>query len=306
MKTGTFTTPLTRRETLKWLSASGLAAALPLRAAPATGAMPTRPVPATGEALPVLGLGNSQAFRQGDYVTARRLINILVDYGGSVIDTRGRSTEVIGRIMEAEGLREELFLGTNIETGARDYQLEQVRRSQQLQGKEPLDLLLITTLRDIDSQGRYLREWKEAGHTRYIGVALIGRENFAALEVLMETGTMDFVQLNYSLLEPEAGERLLPLARERGIAVINNRPFVNGDYFNVVKDRELPEWAAEFDCDSWAQFSLKWNLANPAVTCIITETADPAHARDNLSAGYGRLPTEPERRRMQELIRSFR
>lgn len=297
---------LSRRDTLKLISASGLALSLPLPGTVlAREAMPTRPVPGTGEELPVIGLGNSRAFYSGDYATSRTIVRILVEHGGRVIDTGGRSNEVLGRIMEAEGLRDQLFLSTNIETGDRDYQLEQVRRSRELQGKNPLDLLFINTLKNINTQWPLLREWKEAGYTRYIGVALIGKENFPALEVLMETGTMDFIQVNYSILEPESGERILPLAQERGIAVINNRPFINGNYFTLVKDKKLPDWAADFDCESWAQFSLKWNLANPAVNCIITETTDPDHARDNLGAAYGRLPEEDHRKRMAALIRSL-
>ncbi|MEX2523588.1 MAG: aldo/keto reductase [Gammaproteobacteria bacterium] len=296
----------TRRETLKYLFAAGLALKLPLPGlALAREAMPTRPIPATGEALPVIGLGNSRAFRSGDYATSRTIVRILVEHGGRVIDTLGRSTEVLGRIMEAEGLRDKLFLGTNIETGDRDSHLEQVNRSRELQGKDALDLLFVTTLEGINTQWPLLREWKEKGYTRYIGVALIGRENFPALEVLMETGTMDFIQVNYSMLEPEADDRILPLAQERGIAVINNRPFINGNYFKLVKDKRLPDWAADFDCDSWAQFSLKWILANPAVNCVLTETANPEHARDNLSAAYGRLPDEQQRKRMAALIRSL-
>jgi aryl-alcohol dehydrogenase-like predicted oxidoreductase len=125
------------------------------------------------------------------------------------------------------------------------------------------------------------------------------------VESLISSGTTDFVQLNYSILETESGERLLPLARDKGVAVITNRPFVNGQWFPLVKDRELPDWAEEFDCRSWAQFSLKFILANPAVNCVITETSKPHHAADNLSAGFGRLPDENARARMIELIQSF-
>ena len=121
----------------------------------------------------------------------------------------------------------------------------------------------------------------------------------------MRNEDLDFVQLNYSLLEPESGERLLPLAEEMGVAVIINRPFVNGAWFGIVKDTPLPEWAEEFDCNSWAQFSLKWILANPAVNCVLTETANPRHAADNLSAADGTLPDAAQRQRMADLIRNL-
>ncbi len=122
---------------------------------------------------------------------------------------------------------------------------------------------------------------------------------------LMEAGVVDFVQVNYSLLEPEAGETVLPMAQEKGVAILVNRAFLNGDYFEVVRDRELPGWAAEFDCDSWAQFSLKFILSHPAVTCVLTETANPEHVVDNMAAGMGRLPDDAMRQRMLELVRSF-
>ena len=125
------------------------------------------------------------------------------------------------------------------------------------------------------------------------------------IESLLQSDTADFVQLNYSMLEPESGERLLPMARDKGVAVVTNRPFVNGAYFPLVSGKTLPDWAAEFDCDSWAQFSIKYILANLAVNCVLTETNKTHHAVDNLSAGFGRLPDEKTRSRMLALLRSF-
>ena len=122
---------------------------------------------------------------------------------------------------------------------------------------------------------------------------------------LMEAGAVDFVQVNYSLLEPEAGDTVLPMAQDKGVAILVNRPFINGDFFDVVRGRELPGWAAEFDCRSWAQFSLKFILSHPAVTCVLTETTNAEHLADNMAAGMGRLPDAAARAKMLELVQSF-
>ncbi len=147
-----------------------------------------------------------------------------------------------------------------------------------------------------------MQRWKQEGHARYIGIAATGQRFFDDVEWLLQNGEPDFIQINYSMLEPESGERLLPLATDKGVAVVTNRPFINGQYFPRVAGKELPEWAADFDCQSWAQFSLKWILANPQVNCTLTETTKLHHAVDNLSAGLGRLPDERERSRMQALM----
>jgi len=168
-----------------------------------------------------------------------------------------------------------------------------------------LDLLQLPNPGDFDKQWRLTRDAKEQGHARYIGIAISRSSYYDLVESLINGGTADFVQLNYSMLEPESGDKLLPLAREKGVAVVVNRPFINGQYFPLVRDKTLPSWAAEFDCQSWAQFSLKYILANPAVNCVLTETSKTKHAIDNLSAGFGRLPDENTRVQMLELIRSF-
>ena len=174
-----------------------------------------------------------------------------------------------------------------------------------MQGKESLDLLQLQRPNEFERQWKRLRNWKDKGMTRHIGLAVSGERYFPMTEKLLKSGTADFVQLNYSMIEPESGERLLPLAQDHGVAVVTNRPFINGRYFPLVSGHELPGWAAEFDCESWAQFSIKYILANPAVNCVLTETTKAHHAADNLSAGIGRLPDEKTRARMLELIRSF-
>ena len=183
--------------------------------------------------------------------------------------------------------------------------LNEIHQAQLAQGKKNLDLVQMRSLDHFDQQWSKLLQWKEAGLTRYVGFAKSHRNYYEPMMTLMETGTADFIQVNYSMLEPEAADRVLPLAHDQGVAVVINRPFVNGQYFSLVSGRQLPEWAQEFDCDSWAQFSLKYILAHPSVNCILSETTKTKHAVDNLSAGFGRLPDESTRERMIGLVRSF-
>jgi len=150
-----------------------------------------------------------------------------------------------------------------------------------------------------------MREWREDARLRYVGITTSDTATHPRMVELMNKEPMDFIQVNYSLVEPVAAERLLPLAKDKGVAVTINRPFQNGNFFSLIRDHELPEWAAEFDCESWAQFSLKFILANSAVNCVLTETANPKHAVDNLGAGFGRLPDESEQQKMLEHIRNL-
>lgn len=267
--------------------------------------MCVRKIPSSGEELPVVGFGQSASFRDGDYDTARKLLDVLIEKGGRFIDTGARSQLVHGRYMQENDAHEQLFLATNMRTDSEQKDLAFLRRSLQIQGKKSLDLVQLQRPADFDKQWQRLRRWKEMGLTRHIGIAVSGERYFPMIETLLQSGTADFVQFNYSMLEPESGERLLPMARDNGVAVVTNRPFVNGQYFPLVREKKLPQWAADFDCDSWAQFSIKYILSNPAVNCVLTETTKPHHAVDNLAAGFGRLPDDQTRIRMLELIQSF-
>jgi diketogulonate reductase-like aldo/keto reductase len=264
-----------------------------------------RPIPGTGEQLPMVGLGNSRVFQEGDLEAARELIELFVSYGGSYIDTLGPSRFAVASVMQAHNLQSRLFIGTYLGTVQYDAMVEELERVRKAQGKEVLDLVLTYDFNEILAEpDRYVR-LKEAGLTRYLGVARHKLEFHEPMMQLMEMGVVDFVQVNYSLLEPEAGDTVLPMAQEKDVAILVNRAFVNGDYFEVVRDRELPEWAAGFDCESWAQFALKFVLSHPAVTCVLTETANPDHVVDNMGAGMGRLPDQVTRQRMLELVQSF-
>lgn len=265
----------------------------------------SRPIPGTGEELPMVGLGNARIFQEGDLEATRKLIELFVSYGGSYIDTLGPSRFTVASVMQAHDLQSRLFVGTYLGTVQHDAMVEELGRVRAAQGKEILDLVLTYDFNEILAEpDKYLR-LREEGLTRYIGVARHKREFHEPMMRLMEAGAVDFVQVNYSLLEPEAGDTVLPMAQDKGVAILVNRPFINGDYFDLVRGRELPGWAAEFDCESWAQFSLKFILSHPAVTCVLTETTKAEHLADNMAAGAGRLPDAAARAKMLELVQSF-
>ena len=263
----------------------------------------TRPIPGSEERLAIVGLGNSQAFRGGDRETTRQLLDIFLSRGGNYVDVGGTSADLVAETGLAMGRSEQLFLANYLDPAAN--LLDEAARMRKVQQKPSLDLVHTRDLQGFRNNHAAYRALKQEGLVRYIGVARIGAEIHTDMAGLVEDGLVDFIQVNYSMLEPEAGDRLLPLALDKGVGVAISRPFINGDYFSIVRGHELPEWAAEFDCEGWAQFSLKYILAHPAVNCVLTETANPAHAIDNLGAGLGRLPDEAMRERMLRHLRSL-
>ena len=292
------------RQTGFGLAAFGSAApwAMSLRAA--AGQLPRRPIPGTSETLAIIGMGNSNAFREGDVQRSAELIGLFHEQGGSYIDCSGPSRFTVAEASRSLGVSNDLLLGTYF-TGDDEAQLRaEMRRLCELTGKEQIDLAHSYPEYAVPNWQRF-RAWKEAGLVRYIGVARHQQRYYESMIELMKTGTVDFVQVNYSPLETEAEQLLLPVALERGIAVTVNRPFLNGDYFARVRGHELPAWAAEFDCHSWAQFSLKYILSHPAVTCVLTETANPKHLADNIGGGFGRLPDAATRQRIVEYLRNL-
>lgn len=264
-----------------------------------------RSIPSTGQQLPMVGFGQSVSFRQDDFENSTVLLDALRDLGGKFVDTGTSAQRLLGRYMQENSAHSDLFLGTNIRTPDAATDLQVITTFQESLGKEVLDLLQLQRPNDFRAQWPRMQRWREEGQARHIGVAVSGDGFFDMIETLLINGEPDFIQINYSMLEPQSADRLIPLAQDKGVAVLTNRPFVNGDYFGLVKDRELPAWAADFDCHSWAQFSLKWILGNTAVTCTLTETSKVQHAIDNLSAGLGRLPDAATRDRMKLLLRTF-
>jgi diketogulonate reductase-like aldo/keto reductase len=217
----------------------------------------------------------------------------------------GRAEDVIGDLGAALGIRDKLFLATKVWTRGKESGIKSMERSMALLRTKRIDLMQVHNLLDVHTQLATLREWKEQGRIRYLGITHYEAGAFADVEKIMRSEKLDFVQINYSLMEPEAENRILPLAQNRGIAVIVNRPFGGGDIFDRVRSKPLPDWAAECDCRTWAQFFLKWIVAHPAVTCAIPATDKPRHLEDNMRGGIGRLPDASMRRRMVETVSSL-
>lgn len=265
--------------------------------------LPTRLVPATGERLPVVGLGNSQAFRQGDVETSRRLLGTYFGHGGRYIDCSGDGAYLVASIAATLG-QDDAFLGSYFNGGnAADSEVA-AKRLRAISSRNSLDLMHGYPEDGVPNWDVF-RGWKDSGLTRYIGLARHNVRYYESMMKVIMTGTMDFVQVNLSPLETEAEDRILPMARDKGVAVTINRPFINGQYFSIVKGQSLPAWAVEFDCTSWAQFSIKYILSHPAVNCVLTETTNPDHLIDNLGGGFGRLPDDKTRVRMRDLVQSF-
>jgi diketogulonate reductase-like aldo/keto reductase len=298
---------VTRREFCRDISLAGTALALSpaWRAAHAdTEVLPARPIPGSGFELPVVGLGNSNAFRGVDVPASMELIGLLHNHGGSYIDCSGPSRFTVAEAAKRLGIGRDLFLGSYFTEEDETAVRAEADRLLALTGKTQLDLMHSYPEFAIPNW-RLFERWKDEGLTRFIGLARHRSEYYASMMELMETGTVDFIQVNYSPLETEADQEILPMAKDKGVAVTINRPFINGEYFTKVRGHTVPEWAREFDCDNWAAFSIKFILSNPAVTCVLTETANPSHATQNLNAGFGRLPDEKTRQRMVSHLRDL-
>jgi diketogulonate reductase-like aldo/keto reductase len=214
----------------------------------------------------------------------------------------GRAEEVIGALTSSLGLRDKLFLATKVWTRGKQAGIDSMERSFVRLQTKTIDLMQVHNLVDVDTQLATMRAWKEQGRIRYLGITHYVESAFPEVEKILRREKLDFLQINYSIIDRAADERLLPLARDRGVAVLINRPFASGDLFARVRAKPLPDWAAEFDCKSWAQFLLKWIFANPVVTCAIPATSNVRHLEDNMQSGIGRLPDAKMRQRMIETI----
>lgn len=280
-------------------SAAGLILGAPAHAAERapSPAMLTRPIPATGEALPVIGCGTYVGFDvapdSAEYPRLPGVLQALFGAGGAVIDSSpmyGRAEAVTGELLAAAGSHGKAFLATKVWTRGRAEGIRQMEESLRRLQVERLDLMQIHNLVDWQTHLATLRDWKAAGRVRYLGVTHYTASAYDALEAVMRTETLDFVQINYSADEREAERRILPLAAERGMAVIINRPFGGGGLLRRLRERPLPPWAADIGATSWAQVLLKYVLSHPAVTCAIPGTSRPEHMADNALAGTGTIP----------------
>ena len=294
----------TRREVL----AAGLAATLAPAYARGNDTMITRPIPVSGEALPVIGLGTWQVFDVPGAPEAlaapRRIVDLLVEHGGSVIDSSpmyGRAEAVVGEVIAGGVDRANLFLATKVWTDGKVAGMQQMERSAELMSTKVIDLMQVHNLRDVDVHLQTIRQFQAQKRIRYSGVTDYRASALDEMEAVMKEHRPNFIQINYSLGEHAAEDRVLPLARDLGIAVLVNRPFMSGRLFRAVRERELPGWAQDF-ADSWGQFFLKFIVGHPAVTCAIPATSDPRHMLDNLGAGTGELPDAATRAKMIRFI----
>ena len=276
--------------------------------------MLSRQIPGTDEFLPVIGLGAPDIFidippEGRELPTA--ILQAMIDQGGRLLDTPAffrPHVPVVGELLTEMGLQEELFLTTKITVNGKQAGIDHLERAVANLNKRPMDLLLIHNMRTLDEHWPTLKDWKEAGRTRYIGVSLTRNSDYVEMERFMRSERPNFIMTGYSIHHPLAGESTLPLAADLGIAVLIVEAFKatdDGGIFPIVAGKPLPQWAVEQDIESWAQYSLKWILANPAVNGIVTETRQVRHVIDNMRAGYGRLPDEATRGRMSEHLLSL-
>ena len=297
-----------RREVL---AAGAAFSTLPRLAAGDETEMLKKPIPASGEALPVIGLGTYSVFdvdSTPEEIQKRRdIVAQLTAAGGSVIDTSpmyNRSERVIGDVLQDDSERAHVFLATKVWVDGKDAGASQMRRSADLMGANVIDLMQVHNLRDTAVHMDTIRDWQSDGRIRYNGLTHYTAGAHEALMREMKNFKPEFIQINYSLGEREAENRVLPLAQDLDIAVLINRPFQAGRLFGAVQGRQLPDFAREI-ADSWGQFFLKFIVSHPAVTCVIPATSKPHHMADNLGAGFGSMPDPAMRKRMAEFFSSL-
>lgn len=304
-------TKISRRNLLR-LFGIGMAASAAIRWDTVWGQEPpggpsllTRRIPSSGENLPVIGLGTWQTFDVGPSPAERApleaVLRTFVEMDGKMIDSSpmyGNSEEVAGDLAAQLGMRPRLFVATKVWTSGKEEGISQMEESMRLLRADPIDLMQVHNLVDVNTHLETLKGWKRDGRVRYIGVTHYTASRHDDVARVMASQPIDFIQINYSVGEREAERRLLPMALERGVAVIANRPFAGGDLFRRLRNRPLPAWAAEIDCTSWAQILLKFVVSHPAITCTIPATSKVTHLRDNMKAGSGPLPDEKLRGRI--------
>ena len=270
--------------------------------------MATRRLPADRGRLPGIGLGTWQTFDVGTDAAARgalaEVLGRFVALGGTLVDSSpmyGRAESVLGDLAAAQGLRERLFLATKVWTQGRAAGMAQMEESLRRLHSPHIELMQVHNLVDWRQHLPVLREWKAHGRIRYLGISHYTSSAYAEVEAVLRAEELDFLQINYSLLEQESARRLLPLAADRGVAVIVNRPFAEGALFGRVKGRALPAEAANHGCRSWAQVFLRWILAHPAVSCAIPASSKLAHLEDNMGAGFAPLPDPGEQQALARM-----
>ncbi len=278
---------------------------------PVQGSQLLKTIPSTGEQIPAIGFGTSSTVSQAartpeEHAQLREVLGLFTDLGGSLIDTAptyGDSEQVVGELLREIGNADKIFMATKLSrVEGRDAGLAQFEQSAERLAPGNIDLNQVHNLGDWQTQMALLRELKQEGRVRYIGITTSSDRQYEELAQIIKTEEMDFVQFDYAIDNRNAEENLLPIAMDRGIATLINGPFGRTRLFRRVGDTPVPAWAQEFGATSWAQFFLKWLLGHPGVTVPIPATSDPEHLRDNMAAGLGRVPDAAERKRMADFI----
>jgi diketogulonate reductase-like aldo/keto reductase len=264
-------------------------------------------IPSSGEAIPVIGMGTSRTFDVGEnsaiLTQLGQVLQVFFDNGGAVIDSSpmyGNSETIVGNLLKTIPNKDQLFAATKVWTYGKQDGIDQMQESMQRMRVGAMDLMQIHNLRDWKIHLPTLRQWKQEGKIRYIGITTSHGRSHSDLMQIMRTEELDFVQFTYNIGNRTVEKSLLPLAADRGIATLINRPYQRGALFRSVKGNALPEWVKEFDCDSWGQFFLKFVVSHPAVTCVIPATSKVHHMADNMAANFGKLPSPSMRERMLE------
>ena len=304
---------MTRRHFLKSTAAASLLCSLvPGYLDAADSAVIKKTIPSTGESLSVIGLGTSRTFNVDSSTAANspllEVMQAFFDNGGQLVDSSpmyGSAEAVTGALLEQVSNKQNLFTATKVWINGKSEGIDQMKQSMRRMGVDRIDLMQIHNLRDWQTHIDTLVEWKAQGKIRYIGITTSHGRYHGELEKLLQQLPLDFVQFSYNILDRDVEQRLLPIAADKGIATLINRPYQRGGLFRKVRGQSLPEWAAEFDCTSWGQFFLKFIVSHPDVTCVIPATSKLKHMVDNMTAGYGRLPDEATRTRMIKTIESI-
>ena len=301
-----------RRTMIKAGLALGATMLLP-RAGQSAQAQPLiqKKIPSSGESIPIIGIGTARRYEEvktdAEKAPLRETIRQFQALGGKVIDSSpsyGTAEAVVGELADGLKIRDSLFLATKVSLRkvGREEGIAQIEQSFKRLRANKIDLLAVHNLRDTDTQLRTLREMKQAGRIRYVGITTSFDNQYGEFEQVIKKQTLDFIQVDYALDNRDAGERIIPLAGDRGMAVMINLPFGRGRLFKAVQGKRLPEWAGEFDCQSWPQFFLKYIVSHPAITCAVPGMARPEYVVDNLGAARGRLPDGAARRKMEQFI----
>lgn len=303
---------MTRREVLQGALVAGASLTLtPSWVLGQSSAPISRKIPSSGEAIPIVGIGTARRYDNPDAATRTELDEVFrafVTLGGKVIDTApayGTAEAIVGDVMAATGTRAKLFVATKVGSRDKASGIAQIEESFKKLKTDKIDLIAVHNLMDTTAQLATLRGMKAQGRIRYVGITTSSERQYADFEATMKAETLDVVQVDYALDNRDAAQRLLPLAADRGMAVMVNLPFGRGRLFEAVQGKPLPEWTKEFDCATWAQFFLKYIVSHPAVTCVIPGTARTKYVADNVAAAQGRLPDAAMRTRMEQLVASL-